>query len=86
MKNETPDEWYAKQGVEPPERVSHGLTDSEIKSRMQQFKAVSWHLEGNLLVGQGDMGRLVQRIPTDYVCKGMDDEGLPILEKVVLSN
>ena len=85
MRKETPDEWYEKHGKEPPQRVSHGLTDDQIKDNLVRYKATSWRLEGNQLIAESEMGRLVQRIPTDYICEGMDDKGLPKLRKVVLS-
>lgn len=84
-KRETPEEWYARQGVEPPEKISHGITDDKIIDNLVKFKATSWRQQGNQLIAEGEMGRLVQRIPSDVICKGMNEQGLPILEKVVIS-
>lgn len=66
-----------------PASYVHG-TEDDVRAKMTQLKPNSWRLEGNKLIGMTDMGPLVQTIPTDYICKGTDKRGLPILEKVVL--
>ena len=78
------DSFYRRHGVTPPERISHGITPEQIRDQMERFKATSWHMEGNKLVAKGEMGTLVQNIPTDYICEGMDEAGLPKLRKIVL--
>lgn len=75
--------FYKKHGVKPPESFSHG-TEEDIKSKLKELRPNSWRLEGNILYGQTDMGELRQTIPTDYICVGTDN-GLPVLQKVVLS-
>ena len=74
---------FAKWGVEPPSSERHG-TDEDIRSQMVKLLPNRWRLEGNKLTGDTEHGELVQFIPTDYICEGMDDKGLPILTKVVL--
>lgn len=76
--------FYRKHGKEPPKSFSHG-TEEEIKEKMQLLKPNSWRLEGNQLIGETELGIVAQTIPTDYVLHGTDDDGLPILRKVVLS-
>ncbi len=68
-------------GLEAPTHSAH-LTDEQIQEHSKRLLPRSWKLEGNKLKGQTDMGELVLFIPTDYILKGTDSEGLPILEKV----
>lgn len=82
MKYYHPDtDFIRKLGAAPPIATPH-VTEEEILKNMKQLKPNSWRLEGNKLIGDTEMGRLVQFIPTDYICKGTDDKGLPILEKI----
>lgn len=74
---------FIKWGQPPPTSDSHG-TEIEIKDNMTKIKPYKWHLEGNLLIGESDVGRIGQKIPTDYICTGIDKKGLPVLTKVVL--
>lgn len=77
------DYYRKKLGVEPPKATPH-VTEEEMANNMQRLMPNSWTLEGNELVGMTEMGELRQTIPTDYICTGTDDKGLPILKKVVL--
>ena len=65
-----------------PEHAEWSMEDLE--KNMKKLKPNSWRLEGNKLIGETEFGPLVNYIPTDYICKGSDADGLPILEKVVL--
>jgi hypothetical protein len=65
-----------------PETISHGLSNDDIMSHMKQLRPNAWHLKGNELIGDTDFGALVQRIPTNYILIGSDDEGLPIFRKI----
>lgn len=65
----------------PPSVAEHG-TEAEIKEKMTKLMPNSWRLEGNKLIGDTDVGPLVQLIPTDYILKGTDKKGLPIFEKI----
>lgn len=76
-------DFLRKLGVKPPESVVHG-TEEELSKKLTQLKPNSWKLEGNKLIGETEMGRLVQTIPTDYICAGTDERGLPILQKIQL--
>ena len=71
---------YKQAGVKMPSVEPHG-TEEDIKSKLKQLLPYKWHLEGNKLYGQTDMGTLVQYIPTDYILVG-EDNGLPKLVKV----
>ena len=76
---------FRKLGVEPPQAQAHG-TEEYIESRMTPLKVKKWELNGNTLIGTTEEGvRMAQQIPTDYILKGIDDNGQPILEKVSLA-
>lgn len=80
-------DFWRKYDLPAPDAVSHdmGGTNEEIRAKMTQYKPTSWHMEGpGHLVGDTEMGRLVQHISTDYICLGTDTNGLPILRKVIL--
>ena len=77
--------WYDRVGVERPSHESHTVVDTPenpLSEQLIQFKPTSWHLKGNVLYAETDHGPVVQTIPTDYICKGMDERGLPILVKL----
>ena len=76
-------DFYRKLKVAPPSVAPHG-TDEDIRSQLKPVKTWGWTLSGNQLTAQTDQGPLTQTIPTGYICKGTDDKGLPILEKIVL--
>lgn len=64
-----------------PSSDSHG-TEEDIRSNLRRLQPTGWYLRGNELVAETEWGPLVQRIPPNYICKGVDKEGLPILVKV----
>lgn len=72
---------FKKMGIEAPTHSAH-LTDEQIQEHSKRLLPRSWKLEGNKLKGQTDMGDLVLFISTDYILKGTDDNGMPILEKI----
>jgi hypothetical protein len=74
---------FAKWGHTPPSSQSHG-TEDEIKNNMSKILPDKWYMEGNMLIGESDSGKICQFIPTDYICSGIDNKGLPVLTKVVL--
>jgi hypothetical protein len=41
-------------------------------------------MEGNQLLCDTEHGKVVQTIPTDYICTGTDSDNKPILQKIVL--
>jgi len=76
--------WFDKHGHARPEHAEHGSAD-DISKNLKSVNARNWRMRGaGLLVADTDMGELVQMIPTDYVCHGTDDEGHPVLAKVVM--
>lgn len=75
--------FYKKHGKAPPKHWEHG-TEQEIRENMVRLRPGSWRLEGNQLIGQTELGTLVQTVPTDVILTGTDDDGRPIFQKVVL--
>ncbi len=75
--------FYKKHGKAPPKHFEHG-TEQEIRENMVRLRPGSWRLEGNQLIGQTELGTLVQTVPTDVILTGTDDDGRPIFKKVVL--
>lgn len=74
-------ELYEQEGKELPSSQAHG-SDDDIRQKMVKLLPNSWHMSGNQLIGQTEMGRLVQHLPTNYICTGTDEKGLPILKKI----
>ena len=81
MYDEAQLKWFDRWGKERPSQEAHGSPE-EIRANLKRAKAYSWHMEGNELVADTDLGPLRQVISTAYICKGMDKEGLPILVKL----
>lgn len=75
------EEMFQRWGKEPPAHFPHGTTD-EIRANLKQAKCTNWRMEGNKLMADTDFGPLVQIIPTNYICHGTDDKGMPILVKL----
>lgn len=82
MLNDNEKEMYERWGKTPPSHEPHG-TPEEIAKNMIELKPTEWKQQGNKLIGETPMGKLVQYIPTNLILKGTDPQGLPILEKVV---
>ena len=76
-------DFIRKLGAAPPVAIPH-LTEEELAENMKQFKPNEWRLEGNKLIGETEIGTLVQFIPTDVVLTGTDENGLPTFRKVVV--
>jgi hypothetical protein len=72
-------DFYSKHNIAPPEAIAHG-TEDELE--FVQLKPNSWRLEGNKLIGDTEMGELVNLIPPNYILTGTDDEGTPIFKKL----
>lgn len=72
---------YEALGVAPPQSFPHG-SDDDIRANMQIAKAKRWFQRGNELVAETDLGEVVNFLPTDMMLKGVDENGLPILEKL----
>lgn len=75
------EEMFSRWGKDAPAHYPHGTPD-EIRANLKPVNPRNWRLEGNELIADTDFGRLVQFIPTNYICKGTDEDGLPILVKL----
>ena len=75
--------FYKKHGKAPPKHFEHG-TEQEIRENMVRLRPGSWRLEGNQLIGQTELGTLVQTVPSDVILVGTDDDGLPMFKRVIL--
>lgn len=69
-----------------PSRDPHGTDSSAqpISSNLQKVELSNWRLKGNKLTADTQFGEYVYLIPSDYIMKGTNDAGLPILEKIVI--
>lgn len=81
MLNDKQDKDLAKWGQAPAKHLPHG-TDQEIRDQLVPMKITKWRQEGNKLIGESDVGRVVNPIPTNMMLKGTDDKGMPILVKL----
>lgn len=79
-----PDTDFARKLDVPLPTVEVHGTEDDIRNKLNSFKPHTWHLEGNLLIGYSEMGKIAQTIPTDYICHGKDSNGMPILKKIEL--
>lgn len=75
--------WLDKMGHARPAFHPHG-TDDEIRSNMKQLKPTNWRQEGNELIADTELGPLINYLPTDMILTGVDEQGLPILQKIKL--
>lgn len=76
--------WYDKVGKGRPTHISHGITSDNINDHMKQLKITNWHLRGNQLHGETEMGPFVQGIPTNVILSGEDENGMPIFKQIEL--
>lgn len=83
MHDEKTLQWFDRIGKERPTHEPHG-TAEEIRANLKRAVASSWRMEGNHLIAETQYGPLVQTVPTDVICHGMDDQGYPILVKLSL--
>lgn len=74
-------DFFRKFSMPAPQTITHG-TEDDVKEKMTELKPTKWRLEGNKLIGDTEMGPLVNFIPSNYILKGTDSKGMPILEKL----
>lgn len=74
---------FEELGIPAPTSDPHG-TEQDIQKNMTRLMPTSWRQEGNQLIGETSMGRLVQTIPTNKILVGTDDKGLPIFRDIVI--
>jgi hypothetical protein len=77
------DKQYEKWGVAPPARQPHG-SDDDIAKHLQPTKH-KWHQEGPVLICTScPFPHATEPIFKDYILQGTDDQGLPMLKKLLL--
>lgn len=82
MQYQHPDsEFLASVDAAPAFTSSHG-TDEDIRAKLKPLSTTDWKLEGNKLTCMTDMGPLVQRIPTDKILIGIDNNNLPVFKTI----
>lgn len=74
--------WFERNGLKPPEHVSHDLTPDDISKKVERPTLTNWRQEGNCLIADTDFGPLVNHIPTNKLLVGTDKEGLPIFRDI----
>lgn len=74
-------EFFDRYQLPYPTKEEHG-TEEDIRKNLVPAKVSKWHLEGNKLTATTDIGTSVTYIDPMYICKGMDDDGKPILQKI----
>jgi len=72
---------FQKWNKKPPTSKDHG-TEDEIADKMERLMPETWRQEGNLLIGETKVGKLVQRVPVDRILVGTDEDGMPKFEKI----
>ena len=82
LPNENELKQFDRWGVERPSHEEHGEFTPE---QLIPFEATRWWLEGDMLYAEGNHGIVANKIPTDYICTGIDDKALPILKKVAIN-
>lgn len=76
------DKQYEELGIAPPTKTGHG-TEDDMRLNLVKLQPRNWRMEGNQLIADTEMGELVHFLPTDMMCMGMDEDGLPILKKIL---
>jgi hypothetical protein len=74
-------DWYTKNNLTPPTTIPHG-TQEDLDQQVMKLKPTSWRLEGNKLIGETEVGPLVNFIPPNYILTGTDENGMPKLKKI----
>ncbi len=74
-------QWFERHNLTPPSHTPHGNLD-DLADKMRPVKIRSWRLEGNRLVAETDMGRLVNYIDPNVIMTGVDDNNLPIFRRI----
>lgn len=75
-------DFFRKFNIAPPEATAHG-TEDDISEKLKSSKPTNWVLEGNKLTCDTEHGEVVNFLPPEYIMRGIDSNGLPLLEKIV---
>ena len=75
-------DFYVKHKVTPPSFQAHG-TEEDILKKLKRLDCTNWRMEGpGNLICDTEMGPLVNRLSTDIIMTGVDEQGLPILNRI----
>jgi len=74
-------DWFTKRNLTPPESINHGDPDG-IRDKMVKLKPTTWRMEGNKLIGDTELGQLVNFIPTNMILTGTDEAGMPVFRRI----
>jgi hypothetical protein len=80
-------DFFRKLDAPLPVATGHQIADTlqnPISEQMRKSTTRNWRMEGNQLLCDTEHGKVVQTIPTDYICTGTDSDNKPILQKIVL--
>lgn len=84
MANKDGQNWYQRNGVEPPEHIPHGV-EEDITEKMKGTVHGAWQQRGNRLIcTKCPNHHMTDPIPIDRILTGTDNNGLPILKKLAI--
>jgi len=78
------DRWYKRQGVKPPERQSHGITEEDIEERIQEAgkHQHKWLQKGPYIFCTAGGYEHGNNVGVDRRLTGTDKDGMPVLEEI----
>jgi len=74
-------QWFERHNLTPPSHTPHGSAD-DIADKMRPAKIRSWRMEGNRLIAETDIGRLVNYVDPNVVMTGVDENNRPIFKRI----
>jgi hypothetical protein len=81
------DNWYLRNGVEPPAHEEH-LSDEELAKIFKDLKDRKhgpWQQQGNVITCRSCANQHSMNIPIDVMLQGTAKTGMPILERMDLT-
>lgn len=82
MQNDKTNQWFERHGLTPPTHIPHGVNPDDLAARLRPLKARSWRLEGNRLIAETDMGKVVNYIDPGVIMTGVDENNLPVFKRI----
>lgn len=85
MADKKPFNWYEHHGLKPPEHIPF-MTEEEMERKFAEIRANTkhggWKQQGNFIWCTKCPNQHGDSIPVEYLLKGTDAAGLPILTKI----
>lgn len=76
------EDWYSRNGVSPPESISHGL-EEDISAKLSGTVHGAWIQRGRTLICMKcPQHHATEAIPVNKILIGTDENGLPILTTI----